>query len=200
MVVLTWKALRGYLCRSQLAKAGHGSGMTGKLTLTARRISAITMMVEIARQGMNNKPVAIHDLAAKTGIPQPYLQAPAGELRRAGLIEIVAGPGGGYALSKPPDRISILDIALSSKDLPGGGDNKPHDGLVHSVVPRAQDLWDQLDICQYLLLQHITLADILRRDLQAHPVLKGIHDLCDQARNKTSPAIDTRVRPTSAVA
>jgi Rrf2 family iron-sulfur cluster assembly transcriptional regulator len=168
--------------------------MTGKLTLTTRRISAITMMVEIARQGMNNKPVAIHDLAAQTGIPQAFLQAPAGELRRAGLIGIVVGPGGGYALAKPPDRISILDIALSSKDLPGGGDNKRHDGLVDSGVPRAQDLWDQLDICQYLLLQHITLADILRRDLQAHPLLKGIRDLCGQSGDAATHRTDTETR------
>ena len=174
--------------------------MTGKLKLTARRISAITMMVEIARQGMNNMPVAIHDLAAKTGIPQAYLEAPAGELRRAGLIGIVVGPGGGYMLAKPPDKISILDIALSSKDLPGGGDNKPHDGLVDSVVPRAQDLWDQLDICQYLLLQHITLTDVLRRDLQAHPLLKGIRECCDQASNKLSAGTDPTPWPTSAAA
>lgn len=163
-------------------------GMTGKLKLTARRRNAVAMMVEIARKPRKT-PVCLPDVAATIGVSSSSLEIHTAELRRAGLLRSFRGPRGGFMLGKPASEISILDIAASIMDLPGEGDNEKEDGLY--FIPSGQDLWDQLDMCRYLLLQHISLADIVRGNLHAHPVLKGIRDYCDQAGDKTSPGTDT---------
>jgi Rrf2 family iron-sulfur cluster assembly transcriptional regulator len=173
--------------------------MTGKLKLTERRTKAVAMMVEIARKDRKT-PVSLADLAATIGVSLSSLETYAAKLRRAGLLRSFKGPGGGYMLAKLAAEISVLDIALSANDLPGEGDHKGDDGLVYYSVPSAQDLWDQLEICQYLLLQHISLADIVRGNLHAHSFLKGIRDSCDQSSNENSPGIDTKARPTTAAA
>jgi Rrf2 family iron-sulfur cluster assembly transcriptional regulator len=175
------------------------SVMTGKLKLTARRMQAVTMMVEIARKDRKT-PVSLPDLASTLGVSVSYMEQCALGLRRAGLLRSFRGPGGGYMLAKPAAEISILDISLSSKDLPGEGDNREDAGLLYYSIPCAQDLWNELEICQYLLLQHISLADIVGGKLHAHSFLKGIRDFCDQASNKTSTDFDTKAHPTTAAA
>ena len=167
--------------------------MTGKLTLTAQRRNAVAMMVEIARKPRKT-PVSLADVAATIGVSLSSLEKYSAELRPAGLLKSFRGPGGGYMLTKPASEISILDIAASIKDLAGESDSEEDDGSY--FIPSGQDLWDQLDICRYLLLQHISLADIVRGNLHAHPVLKGIRDYCDQAGGKTSPDTDTGAQPT----
>ncbi len=51
-----------------------------------------------------------HQLAENEGIPEPSLRKVLPLLRRAGLVETERGMRGGHRLSRPPDRISILDV------------------------------------------------------------------------------------------
>lgn len=162
--------------------------MTGKLKLTARRRNTVAMMVELARKPRKT-PVSLADVAATIGVSLSSLEKYAAELRPAGLLKSFKGPGGGYMLAKPASEISILDIAASIKDLAGEGDNEEDDSLLY-FIPSGQDLWDQLDICRYLLLGHISLADIVRGNLHAHPILKGIRDYCDQEDDAASSDSD----------
>jgi Rrf2 family protein len=38
-----------------------------------------------------------------------------GDLIRAGLVESVAGPGGGYSLTRAPNEISLLDVVEAAE-------------------------------------------------------------------------------------
>jgi Rrf2 family protein len=49
-------------------------------------------------------------LAERTKIPRRYLYKVLQDLVRAGLVHSQPGPGGGYALARRPEKITILDV------------------------------------------------------------------------------------------
>lgn len=53
---------------------------------------------------------AADTLAERTKVPRRYLNKVLQELVQAGLVTSQSGPGGGYALAVPPEKVSILDV------------------------------------------------------------------------------------------
>ncbi len=53
------------------------------------------------------RPVLVTEIAEANGIPKKFLDAILGELRNAGLVHSRKGPGGGYALARPPSEIRV---------------------------------------------------------------------------------------------
>lgn len=49
-------------------------------------------------------------LAEHTKVPRRYLHTVLQELVRARLVRSQPGPGGGYALARPPRKMTILDV------------------------------------------------------------------------------------------
>ena len=49
-------------------------------------------------------------LAVRTKIPRRYLHKVLQQLVQADLVESQSGPGGGYSLAVPPDRLTILAV------------------------------------------------------------------------------------------
>ena len=56
--------------------------------------------------------VQSHDIAARQGLPESYLNQIMTTLRRAGLVTSKRGPAGGHTLSRSPDAITLRDIDL----------------------------------------------------------------------------------------
>jgi Rrf2 family transcriptional regulator, iron-sulfur cluster assembly transcription factor len=136
------------------------------------------MMVAIARQG-GKTPVTLSEVAFAAGLSLSYAEHLSAFLSRNGLIRGFRGPGGGYRLAKPVYDISILDILLSEQ---GGNDarrNKARYGALSAENPHVEDLLGQLEMLQYLLLQHMSLADVVSGDLSHHPLLKGLFKLLE---------------------
>ncbi|OPX24777.1 MAG: hypothetical protein B1H02_02750 [Candidatus Latescibacteria bacterium 4484_107] len=55
-------------------------------------------------------PVTIRQIAARHAIPMSYLEQLLVRLKKAGLVDSIRGPKGGYLLKKPADCIRIGDI------------------------------------------------------------------------------------------
>jgi len=55
-------------------------------------------------------PRSAEDLAKSILVPRRYLHKVLQDLGKAGLVRSQPGPGGGYALHRPPEEISILDV------------------------------------------------------------------------------------------
>jgi Rrf2 family protein len=49
-------------------------------------------------------------LAERTKVPRRYLNKVLQELVQAGLVTSQSGPGGGYGLAIPPEKVTILDV------------------------------------------------------------------------------------------
>jgi Rrf2 family protein len=62
-------------------------------------------------------PLQLNEIARQENISEKYLSQIVIPLRKAGLIESVRGAKGGYALSKPAEEISLLDVV---KAMEGG--------------------------------------------------------------------------------
>lgn len=56
-----------------------------------------------------NTPQSADQLAKAIRVPRRYLHKVLQDLVKAGLVRSQSGPGGGYALTRSPDEITILD-------------------------------------------------------------------------------------------
>jgi Rrf2 family protein len=70
---------------------------------------AICGVFDIAYNG-HGEPVQIRVISERQAIPGRYLEQIFQRLRRAGLVTSKRGPGGGYRLSRSPDRITLREI------------------------------------------------------------------------------------------
>src|SRR5689334_15095774 len=52
-------------------------------------------------------PIQIHDIAERQAIPVKFLEQILLALKRFGFVQSRKGPGGGYALAKPPETITL---------------------------------------------------------------------------------------------
>ena len=130
------------------------------MRLNAKGRYAVTAMLDVALHG-EEEPVALASIAERQGISRSYLEQLFSRLRRAGLVDSVRGPGGGYRLARDVPEISIAEVIAAvdeSVDATrcGGSencqDNQPC--LTHG-------LWEELgrEIERYL--GRVSLADVL---------------------------------------
>jgi len=61
-------------------------------------------------------------IAEALGASEAHLAKVMSRLTRAGLVSAVRGPGGGFVLAKPPERIALIDIYEAIEgEMPAGG-------------------------------------------------------------------------------
>ena len=64
----------------------------------------------VALGSQRNGPMTTQQIAARTLVPAGYLSKVLQSLGRAGLVEGQRGQGGGFALSRPMQEITVLDV------------------------------------------------------------------------------------------
>lgn len=79
------------------------------MRLTTKGRYAVTAMLDIALHQARG-PVSVTEVADRQDISSAYLEQLVRKLKRAGLLESMRGPGGGYALALPLAEITISDI------------------------------------------------------------------------------------------
>jgi Rrf2 family protein len=79
------------------------------LRVSARGRYGVKAVFELARR-FGEGPVSLSLIAREQGLAEPYLEQLMPALKRAGLVEAVRGSQGGYALSRPPSRVSVGDV------------------------------------------------------------------------------------------
>ena len=70
---------------------------------------AVVMMTAAARRDVGER-LSAAELATETGVPLPTAQKLMGKLASAGLLHSARGAGGGFALARPGQEISLADI------------------------------------------------------------------------------------------
>jgi len=142
--------------------------------LTAKDHLAVAILVEIARQAVD-KPIKLRLLAEAVGVTVDYLEQISADLSRYGLIRSFAGTHGGHQLAKPASDISMADV-IDAMRARAAGASSGTDRRLGNRTP----LRDPLEKLLTLILQGISLADILHGDLETHPLLKRTHDTGEQ--------------------
>jgi Rrf2 family transcriptional regulator, iron-sulfur cluster assembly transcription factor len=160
------------------------------MRLTTKGRYAVTAMIDLALHSASG-PVTLADISLRQGISQSYLEQLFGKLKRARLVQSLRGPGGGYALARPPRNISISEIiggvgeGIDATRCGGAGDCQ--DGLVCIT----HDLWMDLSRRIDDFLSGITLGSLLDRD-EVQAIARRQDALLGQERRE-GRRIDARV-------
>ena len=132
------------------------------MRLTTKGRFAVTAMMDLALRGQDG-PVALAGVSERQKISLSYLEQLFGKLRRDRLVDSVRGPGGGYCIARPLDRVTVADI-IRAVDEPldatqcGGRENCLDDQRC-----MTHDLWSSLNARMYDYLTSVTLADLVAR-------------------------------------
>ncbi len=131
------------------------------MRLTTKGRFAVTALIDLALH-RDQGPVTLAGISERQKISLSYLEQLFGKLRRRELVESVRGPGGGYLIEKPLDRITVAQI-IHAVDEPldatqcGGKQNCMDD---HACM--THELWTNLNICIEEYLQTVTLASLVQ--------------------------------------
>ncbi|MEM9603224.1 MAG: Rrf2 family transcriptional regulator [Pseudomonadota bacterium] len=130
------------------------------MRLTTRGRYAVAAMFDLALQPAS-QPVALADIAGRQDISLSYLEQLFGRLRRAGLVESVRGPGGGYRLARETDAISVAEILSAVDELLDATHRGSHKTCQREQRCPTHNLWQALTVQIEHFLSRVTLADLL---------------------------------------
>jgi Rrf2 family cysteine metabolism transcriptional repressor len=146
------------------------------MKLSTKGKYGVRAVFEIARN-YGNGPITIKEIADRQGISFSYLEQILHKLGKAGVIESVRGPAGGYLLARKPAELTIGDIvrtlegpiALSHCLEPGeSGDCNQADDCVARMVwakvgAKIEEALDSISFNDLLHQQHDQKAHVLLR-------------------------------------
>ncbi len=138
------------------------------MNLSTKGRYAVMAMVDLATQA-EDKPVTLAAIAERQEIPLAYLEQIFSRLKKAGLVQSVRGPGGGYRLARKPEALNVAEIMFAA-DEPikmTRCESLSHKGCMATGVRcLTHDLWEGLTAQMRLYLGSITLADVCGRRVQ----------------------------------
>lgn len=132
------------------------------MTLNKATHYALYAAVEMARAG--ESPVTVAQVASRYGIPESALAKVFQQLVRSGVAVGLRGTKGGYRLSRPPSRITMLDVISVFEPPPSLalGDPAARTADASAAAP-LQRLFDELDELVRCTFASVSLATLVRR-------------------------------------
>ncbi len=131
------------------------------MKLTTKGRYAVTAMMDLALHA-NPERVVLTDIAERHDISLSYLEQLCANLRKAGLINAVRGPGGGYSLARSSSTISVAEILTAVEENLNltCGDGQACGGETNPCL--THNLWSNLSDELYNFLHEKKLADIVK--------------------------------------
>ncbi|MXU65869.1 Rrf2 family transcriptional regulator [Oceanomicrobium pacificus] len=152
------------------------------MKLSTKGRYAMIALTDLAREG-EDRLVSLSEISERQDISLAYLEQLFVKLRRAGIVDSVRGPGGGYRLARPVDRIRVSEIlgavdetmdALSR----GAGASGARSGTEAQGL--TDRLWEQLSAHVYVFLHQTRLSDITADQLAPCPAVPAFIELVDE--------------------
>lgn len=152
------------------------------MKLSTKGRYAMVALADIALQP-DGSLVTLGDISRRQDVSLPYLEQLFVKLRRAGLVESVRGPGGGYRLAMSPSDIRVVDV-LSAVDETVNAMHKGAGASGGSSGSRAQSLtnrlWEGLSAQVYVFLHQTRLSDVIENDLAPCPAVPSLFSVVDE--------------------
>ena len=125
-----------------------------------RGLVAVSVMLDVAFHGGRAATVSAAGIAERLGLARRGMEPLLQTLSRAGLLESVRGPRGGYRLGRPRRDIRLADIAAAAT----ADDAEATDGPTGRLQTLVVDpLWGALETQARAQLAALTLDDLVRR-------------------------------------
>lgn len=152
------------------------------MKLSTKGRYAMIALTDLAQQE-GGRLVALSEISERQDISLAYLEQLFVKLRRADIVESVRGPGGGYRLARPAEKIRIAEI-LSAVDETmdalsrGAGATGAATGT--EVAKLTDKLWEQLSAHVYVFLHQTRLSDIAGDQMAPCPAVPALLQMVDE--------------------
>ena len=134
------------------------------MRVSAKADYAVRAALRLAAAG--DGPVKGETIAEAQDIPLRFLENILAELRHAGLVQSQRGAEGGYWLAHKPSEVKIADIIRAVEGpLASVRSERPEELDYHGVAEPLRDVWIALRANIRGVLELVTLADVVERDL-----------------------------------
>ena len=130
----------------------------------------------------NGALVNLTEISKRQGSSLPYLEQLFVKLRRAGLVDSVRGPGGGYRLARPASDIRVSEIlgavdeTVSAMHKGAGASGAASGSRAQSMTNR---LWEGLSAHVYVFLHQARLSDVVSNELAPCPAVPALFEVVD---------------------
>jgi len=127
--------------------------------------------------------LSLAEISRRQDISLPYLEQLFVKLRRAGLVESVRGPGGGYRLARPASEIRVSDVlgavdeTVSAMHTGAGASGALSGTRAQSMTNR---LWEGLSAQVYVFLHQTRLSDVVQNELAPCPAVPTLFAVVDE--------------------
>lgn len=151
------------------------------MKLSTKGRYAMVALADITLQG-DETLVTLGDISKRQDVSLPYLEQLFVKLRRAGLVESVRGPGGGYRLARPASEIRVVEIltavdeTVDAMHVGAGASGGLSGSRAQSLTNR---LWQSLSAHVYVLLHQTRLSDVVDNALAPCPAVPSIFAVVD---------------------
>ena len=132
--------------------------------ISARSDYAVRALLTLAAS--DGSPMTGEALAASQDLPVRYVENTLVDLRRVGLVTSQRGRDGGYRLARPASEIAVADVVRALEGpLAEVNGVRPEDSVYEGPAQRLQDVWVAVRAALRLVLESVTLADIVAGEL-----------------------------------
>lgn len=153
------------------------------MKLSTKGRYGMVALVDLALTGEDGL-VSLSEVSRRQNISLPYLEQLFVKLRRAGIVESVRGPGGGYRLARSADAIRVVEVleavdeTLSALHTGAGVSGGLSGTKAQSLTNR---LWESLSAQVYVYLHQIRLSDLVENALKPCPAVPALFQIVDEA-------------------
>ena len=147
----------------------------------SQRINIVTMkvgskgyygllaLVDVAQNTKGQQLAQVKEIAKRQKIPEEYLGQIMVLLKRADLVHGARGPGGGYRLARPAEKISVTEVLkVLEGPLMGVDLRNPRDRLPgSSPARRLIEAWTRAVESAERILEEVTVADLCKPEDRA---------------------------------
>lgn len=152
------------------------------MKLSTKGRYAMIALTDSAKQGPH-RLVSLSEIAERQDISLAYLEQLFVKLRRADIVELVRGPGGGYRLARPVESIRISEILAAVDETMdalarGAGASGAAKGTIEQRL--ADQLWEQLSANVYVMLHQTRLGDVVKNQLAPCPAVPAFVSVVDE--------------------
>lgn len=152
------------------------------MKLSTKGRYAMVALADLAL-AQGDEMVSLAAISRRQDISLPYLEQLFVKLRRAGLVEAVRGPGGGYRLARSADAIRVSQVLeaveenVDAMHAGAGASGGVSGSRAQSLTNR---LWEGLSANVYVYLHQVRLSDIVKNDLTPCPAVPNLFRVVDE--------------------
>ena len=151
------------------------------MRLSTKGRYAVMAMTDLALNGQG-RPISLADISERQQISLSYLEQLFARLRKAGLVRSARGPGGGYMLARPAERLFVSEVVLAvdepikatrcemTSNKLGANKKLGKDAAAREIgcMPGGQrclthNLWEDLGVAIHDYLSQVSLDDVIRK-------------------------------------